>query len=82
MKNRWKLKNLRTSWSLSFREDLCETNLDILEKCETLQKDGIISRVFTRNGFVKIVMNDRQRPSSVVVVINHIQELSDLLLNE
>ena len=78
MKNRWKLKNLRTSWSLSFREDLCETNLDILEKCETLQKDGIISRVFTRNGFVKIVMNDRQRP----IKIHHIQELRDLLLNE
>lgn len=78
MKNRWKLKNLRSSWSLSFREDLCETNLDILEKSETLQKEGYISKVFTRNGFVKIVMNDRQRP----IKIHHIKELRDLLVNE
>ena len=76
LKNRWRLKNLRTSWKLSFREDLCDDNLDILHKCEKLQNEGFLHKVFTHNGFVKVIVNQGERPKK----INHILDLHDLLL--
>ena len=56
LKNQWRLKYLQTDWALSFREDLCEANLVILNQCEKLKSDGHISKVFTHRGFVKIVV--------------------------
>ena len=50
------LKYLQTNWALSFREDLCEANLVILNQCEKLKSDGHISKVFTHRGYVKIVV--------------------------
>ena len=75
MKNRRKLKNNRSAWNLSFREDLCEANQTILEKCEKLKNDGILAKVFTHNGFVKIAKSMRDRP----VRVSHISELNNII---
>ena len=65
LKNQWRLKYLQTNWALSFREDLCEANLDILNQCEKLKSDGHISKVFTHRGFVKIVKKNKNRAFKV-----------------
>ena len=54
MRKRWRLKNLRWGWDLSFREDLCNTNLAIFNECEKLKKDGKLHNVYTYNGFVHV----------------------------
>ena len=74
MKNRWRLKHLRSAWSLSFREDLCDDHLPILRKCEELKADGKIAKVYTHNGFVKIVRNPRDRPMK----LSHMNDLVNL----
>ena len=71
IKNRWKLKNLKTSWNLSFREDLCDYNLAILEKCEHLKSQGRIEDVYTHNGFVKVVKHNNNRP----IKMSHIRDI-------
>ena len=75
IKNRWKLKNLKTSWNLAFREDLCDYNLAILEKCEHLKSQGHIENVYTHNGFVKVVKHDTNRP----IKISHIRDIEVFL---
>ena len=77
MKNRSKLRYTRSTWNLSFREDLCDANLTILEECEQLKKDGIFAKVYTHNGFVKVAKSFRDRP----VRVNHINELKNFLPN-
>ena len=71
LKNRWRLQHLQTNWVLKFREDLCDNNLEILSKCEKLLKEGKIAKVFTFNGFVKIVHKNQRRS----VKITHISDL-------
>ena len=72
MKNRWRLKNLRFyDWNLSFREDLCDSNQAILTECERLKADGLIHKVFTHKGFVKVVKTNKDH----AVKITHISEL-------
>ena len=75
MKNRRNLKNIRSTWNISFREDLCEANLNILEKCEQLKKDGILAKVYTHNGFVKVAKTMKDR----AVRLSHISELDNFL---
>ena len=75
MRNRWRLKHLRTTWDLNFREDLCDSNLDILTKCEEMQKQGLLAKVFTANGFVIVVKKNKDRPIKLV----HIKDLDNLL---
>ena len=77
IKNRRKLRFTSSTWNLSFREDLCDANLAILEECEQLKNDGILAKVYTHNGFVKIAKTLRDRP----VRVNHINELSNFLPN-
>ena len=77
MKNRRKLRNARSTWNLSFREDLCEANLVILERWEKLKNDGVLAKVYTHNGFVKVAKTMRDRP----IRLAHISELNDLLPN-
>ena len=75
MKNRRKLRNSRSTWNISFREDLCDANLTILEQCEKLKNDGVLAKVYTHNGFVKVAKTMRDRP----VKLSHISELSKFL---
>ena len=75
MKNRRKLRYIRPTWNLSFREDLCDANLTILEQCEQMKNDGILAKVYTHNGFVKVAKTLRDRP----VRVNHINELRNFL---
>ena len=73
-RNKWRLRNLHMyNWNLSFREDLCEANEAILEKCEELKAEGIIKKVFTYNGFVKVVQ-DQERPRKVT----HMKDLYEM----
>ena len=76
LKNKWRLKHLRSNWNLNFRDDLCDNNLDILSKCENLQKEGKLIKVFTYNGFVKVVRRTNERPIKVM----HITDLDKLAL--
>ena len=62
IKNRWRLKNIGSSWNLSFREDLCQHNLAVQAECEKLMEQGFISKVYTRNGFVRIVLPNKTWP--------------------
>ena len=75
MKNRWRLKNVGTPWNLSFREDLCEHNLAVQAECEKLMKQGLISKVYTRNGFVRIVLPNKTWP----VKISYFSDIQDIL---
>ena len=74
MRNRWRLKHLRTTWNLNFREDLCDSNMEILTKCEEMQKEGLLAKVFTANGFVKVVKRNKDRP----IKLTHIKDLENL----
>ena len=78
MKNRRRLGQLKTDWRLNFREDLCESNLEILTRCEKLQKEGKLAKVFTYNGFVKIV---RKRGDHRPLKIAHIKDLEKFVSN-
>ena len=75
MKNRWRLKNLGTSWNLSFREDLCAHNLAVLADCESLMKQGHFSKVYTRNGFVRVVIPNKTWP----VKISYFRDIQKIL---
>ena len=75
LKNRRRLRNVRTSWNLSFREDLCNANKAILEKCEDLKEEGLLAKVYTHNGFVKIAKSNNERPFKV----SHMSEISNFL---
>ena len=74
-KNRWRLQNLRyNNWNLVFREDLCPANEAILTECEKLKNAGQIFKVFTHNGFVKVVRKNRDRP----IKLSHIKDIQQL----
>ena len=75
IKNRWKLKNLRSSWNLAFREDLCDSNLAILAECEKLKSEGALAKVYTHNGFVKVAKRVNGRPIKVA----HFSEINAIL---
>ena len=73
---RWKLKKVRyNNWFLSFREDLNEANMAIYEQCERLREDNRIERVYTHNGFTKVVLKEGDRPKK----LSHMKDLHDLL---
>ena len=73
-KNRWRLRHINyNNWSLNIREDLCEAYDAVLKECEKLKRAGKIFKVFTHNGFVKVVKNNGDRPlkmTHIVDVIN------------
>ena len=71
MRQRWRLKNLRWGWDLSFREDLCNTNLTILNECEKLKNDGKLHKVYTYNGFVYVIKSAEGRTFKLM----HISEI-------
>ena len=72
--NKWRLKNLNYyDWNISFREDLCEANEAILARCEELKVQGHLRKVFTRNGFVKVAVDQEK-----TVKLSHMSDLSAL----
>ena len=76
--NRWRLKKINfNNWRLSLREDLCEANSEIFSECENLKERGLLSKVFTHNGFVK-VCKARERPRK----LSHLADVRSLLNDE
>ena len=74
-KYRWKLNKLRyNGWNLSFREDLCEANKTVFTECEKMMNDGQLSRVYTHNGFVKVVRFEGERPKK----LSHMDDINSL----
>ena len=55
MKHRSRLNSKKFTWKLNFRDDLNSANEEILAKAESLAKDGLVSKAFVYNGFVKVV---------------------------
>ena len=74
-KNRWRLRNMNyNNWFLNIRDDLYEANDVILKECEKLKKDGKLQKVFTYNGFVKVVKKNGDWP----LKLTHIDDVHDL----
>jgi predicted nucleic acid-binding Zn-ribbon protein len=75
-RNKWKLKKLRyNNWFLSFREDLNEANNEIYTKCEELKSKGLLTKVYTHNGFTKVVKNEGDWARNIF----HMKDLFDLV---
>ena len=52
--------------NLRFYESLCMANEDILKDCFKLKKDKLIHEYYLRNGFVKIIKNEGNRPIKII----------------
>ena len=77
MKHRSRLNSQSFAWKLNFRDDLNKANEEILAKAESLAKDGLVSKVFTYNGFVKVVKQPNvNNPNPNPIRIAHKSELS------
>ena len=63
--------------NLRFFENLCETNMTIVNECSNLKKNKIIHDYLIRNGFVKIVKKEGEQP----IKINHPDELYDIFFD-
>ena len=77
MENRFGLGKIRLPWKLFFREDLNEANQEIQTECEKLLKAGLITKHFSRNGYVKVYMTG-QKPRSKPHKISHFSDLYHL----
>ena len=79
MKHRSRLSSQRFTWKLTFREDLNIANEVILARAEALAKDGLVSKAFVYNGFVKVVkLPNEDNPNPKAVRIAHKSELSGM----
>ena len=76
MKHRNRLNSINMR-HLSFREDLCPANEAIFGECEKLLGENLVSKVYTHNGFVKIVPKGTGR-RIFPVKINHITDLDNM----
>ena len=63
--------------NLRFYEHLCEANETVIRWCRDLKNYDIIYDYFTRNGFVKVVVDKGDRP----IKINHPDILCDKFSN-
>ena len=59
--------------NLRFHENLCQSNEKVYNWCSELKRYNIIHDFFTRNGFVKIIIDKGDRP----IKIRHPDELYD-----
>ena len=75
MSNRDKLNEFRRDLNMNLRffEHLTDSNESVLKECAQLAKYEIIDSYFIRNGHVKIVINDGDKP----IKINHTGILLD-----
>ena len=52
--------------NLRFYESLCFDNEQILKECYKLKKDGLLNNYLIRNGFVKIIKNEGDKPFKII----------------
>ena len=52
--------------NLRFYQSLSDANEDVLYQCKQLMKYGLIENYFLRNGFIKIVRIDNNRPFKII----------------
>ena len=52
--------------NLRFYENLCESNERVFNWCRELQKYDMIDEFYTRNGFIKIIINKGDRPIKII----------------
>ena len=67
MEHRGRLKECRSTlqMNLRFYENLCEQNEIVRKYCYKLKRDGHIQDYFSRNGFIKIIVEDGDRPFKI-----------------
>ena len=51
--------------NLRFYENLCDANEEVLRSCKLLKENNIIYDYYLRNGFVKIIVNQGNRPFKI-----------------
>lgn len=74
MKNRFYVPKLRLPFKLMLSEDLCDHNKQVQADCEALVREGILFKYFTRNGFIKVIQKNGDRPK----VVRHINYLVNM----
>ena len=64
LKNRDRLLEIKNEikMNLRFLESLCSANEDIVSECYKLRKHGLITDYFIRNGFVKVIKKEGDKP--------------------
>ena len=79
LSNRDRLKTNRhnINMNLRFYEHLTDSNEAVLKECIKLAQFEIINSYFIRNGFIKIVVNNGDKP----LKIHHTAELRDIFKN-
>ena len=51
--------------NLRFYESLCPANEEVIKECYKLKNNDLLSEYFIRNGFVKIIINEGDKPFKV-----------------
>ena len=51
--------------NLRFYESLCRANEEIIKECSMLKYKNVLSDYFIRNGFVKIITNEGDKPFKI-----------------
>ena len=68
--------------NLRFYENLCESNERVFNWCRELQKYDMIDEYYTRNGFIKIIINKGDKPIKIIHpddLFHHFQEYFDYI---
>ncbi len=52
--------------NLQISESICAKNMEVLKMCKWLSDEGLINNYYTRNGFVKVVVEDGDDPVKIV----------------
>ena len=66
--NRDRLINIRDSLKMNLRffENLCDANEEVLRSCKLLKENNIIHDYYLRNGFVKLIVKEGNRPFKII----------------
>ena len=51
--------------NLRFYENLCDSNERVFNWCRELKKYGLLNDYFVRNGFIKIVIDEGDKPMKI-----------------
>ena len=51
--------------NLRFFESLCESNKNVYNECFNLKKKGFIEEYYIRNGFVKVIIKNGDKPKKI-----------------
>ena len=68
LRNRDRLKNHKKELNMNLRffEHLTDNNETVLKECINLEKYGLIKSYYIRNGFVKIIIADGDKPFKII----------------